>query len=60
LFCASQRENVRRRHNYIPFAVTLFKHLAQAGLLRGMVSRADEKLQQQQQQQASSESQKQK
>lgn len=49
-------ENVRRRHNYIPFAVSLFKHLAQAGLLRGMVTRAEERQQQQQQQQADAKS----
>lgn len=44
-----KQENVRRRHNYLPFAMTLLKHLSRRGQLQGLVQaakrRQDEQLQ---------------
>ncbi len=38
-----RQENIRRRHNYVPFIMTMLKHLAKRGQLQGMVERAQEK-----------------
>ena len=32
-----KQENVRRRHNYLPFIMTLLKHLSRRGQLQNMV-----------------------
>ncbi|MEC8391611.1 MAG: hypothetical protein VXZ58_01865 [Actinomycetota bacterium] len=40
---AQAAENVRRRHNYTPFVITLLKGLAKKGALQSMVDKAIEK-----------------
>jgi len=37
-----KKENIRRRHNYFPFAFALLQALAQKNLLQGMTDRAQE------------------
>ena len=39
-FAAWKMENVRRKHNYIPFVVALFRMLAERGQLKGMIEKA--------------------
>ena len=36
-------ENVRRRHNYVPFAITIMRHLAAQGKLMPMITAAEQK-----------------
>lgn len=43
-----RRENVRRRHNYVPFIMTLLKHLSRKGKLQGLIDEAKRKKQAQQ------------
>ena len=38
-----KEENVRRRHNYIPMAVSLLRHLAAKGELGGLISSANDR-----------------
>jgi ubiquitin carboxyl-terminal hydrolase L5 len=38
-----KEENVRRRHNYIPMAVSLLRHLAAKGKLSGLISSANDR-----------------
>jgi ubiquitin carboxyl-terminal hydrolase L5 len=38
-----QTENIRRRHNYLPFIMELLKILAQEGKLVDLVAKAKEK-----------------
>ena len=40
-FAAWKMENVRRKHNYIPFVVALFRMLAERGQLKGMIEKAN-------------------
>ena len=41
-----KRENIRRRHNYLPFIVELLKGLAAEGKLMPMYEKAKEKAEQ--------------
>ena len=43
-----RQENIRRRHNYIPFIMKLLKALAAEGKMQPMVERAREKARTQQ------------
>ena len=36
-------ENVRRKHNYVPFAVAFLKQLAKKRMLEGLVRKAEQK-----------------
>jgi ubiquitin carboxyl-terminal hydrolase L5 len=38
-----RQENIRRRHNYFPFVLTLLKHLSKRNLLQPMIDRAVER-----------------
>lgn len=38
-----RQENIRRRHNYFPFVLTLLKHLSERNLLQPMIDRAVER-----------------
>ena len=38
-----KEENVRRRHNYIPMAVSLLRHLAAKGQLTGLIISANDR-----------------
>ena len=38
-----RQENIRRRHNYFPFILTLLKHLSKRNLLQPMIDRAVER-----------------
>ena len=50
------KENVRRRHNYLPFIIELLKYLAAEDALQGIYEKAKEKsLEQQQKKQATKE-----
>ena len=35
-----RQENIRRRHNYVPFVMTLLRHLSRKGLLQPLVEQA--------------------
>ena len=35
-----RQENIRRRHNYIPFAISLLRNLSKKGLLQGLIDKA--------------------
>lgn len=37
------QENIRRRHNYVPFIVTLLKHLSKKGLLEDLIAKGKER-----------------
>ncbi|KAM3569264.1 hypothetical protein VYU27_008635 [Nannochloropsis oceanica] len=43
-FTAWKEENVRRKHNYIPFVMGLLRVLAEKGKLKGMVDAANKKV----------------
>ena len=42
-FAAWKQENMRRKHNYIPFVMALIKALAEKGKLAPMVDKANAK-----------------
>jgi len=42
-FAAWKQENIRRKHNYIPFVMALMKVLAERGKLQPMVDKAKAK-----------------
>ena len=39
-----RQENIRRRHNYIPFIMTLLRHLSRKGKLASMIQQAKSKM----------------
>lgn len=41
--CQWKKENVRRRHNYLPFIVEMLKSLGESGQLMDVYSRARDK-----------------